>query len=240
MVRYRPSHCFSNYSDDALVFRSISSAHELYPLHFTRTQLIEYFGSKYKMEQLPADFAGARSEGIAEVGNYLVIGEYAENSARILCLTNKSLCVEEYYQKISGVRHIHSVCNGISENTIFVSTGDGNKYLDEWKIGFSELVFFSRIKNKLAGYTASVEVKGIKYFGTDFSSRPNYLETLDGEKYFFPLPAYFMYVEALTSIDERYIVSLNKEHSPVGWQRSLSIFDTNVKKYIYCAYYQPK
>lgn len=237
LIRFRPSKCFSKNADKELVSSAISSIYDLYPLYYTRAQLIDKFGSEYKIDQLPADFVGARSESVAKIGDYLVIGEYANDSARIIISTTEFCRIENYYQSISGVRHIHAISKGFSKNTFFVSTGDGNKYLDHWEISYGRLIFASRIKYRLAGYTASIQLNGIKYFGTDFSSRPNYLETLDGEKYFFPLPAYLQYVVALTSIDGRYIVSLNADHAPVGNRSSVNIFDTHTKKYVYCDYF---
>lgn len=82
-------------------------------------------------------------------------------------------------------------------------------------------------------------VNGTSYFGTDFSSRPNYLETLNGSKYMFPPKAFKMYCSALDALDNRYILAVSKQLEPVGNRKALSIFDAEEQKYIYCDYFDP-
>lgn len=232
-VRYQPSICTDQEANEKLVCMAMSTLNANYPFHYTREQLIETFGGQYMLGQLPTNFSGARSESVVLENEFIIIGEYAEDSARIV-IAHKEFClVEEYYNQILGVRHIHSICMSDSSNSLLVSTGDSKKYLDRWNIVAGRLKFDCRIRRRLAGYTGATILGGVHYFGTDFSSRPNYLETLKCKKYFYPSPSYNMYVVALFTINDRYVLSLNSEHDFVGKRRSISIFDTETESYIY-------
>lgn len=92
----------------------------------------------------------------------------------------------------------------MKENEILITTGDSNKYLDQWEYRNKKLIFRKRLMNKLGGHTAIAAVNGDWYLGSDFSSRPNYIENIDGEKYFFPKIAYYMYVLKFITYQNRY------------------------------------
>lgn len=203
---------------------------------FDRVQLEALFGDKFSVDKMPDDFLIARSESVLLVDQCLIIGEYAENSARIILLTANSCIVESFYNKMSGVRHIHAIHNEISTSNILVSTGDGSKVLDRWVLNSEKLQFNTRVKKRFAGYTAAVSVGGVDYFGTDFSSRPNYLETLLGNKYPFPIAAYNMYVIRLDAFDDRYICAVSTQHGAIGNRKALSIFDVKQEEFVYCDY----
>jgi hypothetical protein len=119
-----------------------------------------------------------------------------------------------------------------------VTTGDASKYLDLWNLRGGDLGFVNRLKGYLAGHTAITEVRDKLYLGTDFSSRPNYIEQLGGSKFFFPKKAYKMEVIAFQSHRDRYIASLNSEMPPLGERKALSIFDTVAEEFIYCRYFE--
>ena len=182
---------------------------------------------------------GSRIEGIVYDKNFLILGEYGEygaaDSAKIALINHNTCVVYDFYNHLSGVVHIHSI-HRHHDSEILVSTGDTKKLLDLWVVDANELKFKRRIKKRLAGYTAACKVCGKDFFGTDFSGRPNYIETLDGKKYFFPLKAYRMFVVAFYTFFDRYIVSINSEMSQFGARKTLSILDTAHEKFIFCEY----
>tara|TARA_R110000796_G_scaffold12887_9_gene42099 strand:+ start:1227 stop:2090 length:864 start_codon:yes stop_codon:yes gene_type:complete len=234
-VTLRPSPVVDSYNQMELINRAKNWAGKQ-SIIFSRTELEELFGGTFPLNKIPDDFLSARSESVLLVGQHLIIGEYADNSARLLLLSTDSCHVEFFYNKMSGVRHIHSIHNEESKSSILVSTGDGEKVLDRWDLTSGKLQFNARIKKRLAGYTAAVSVGGVSYFGTDFSSRPNYLETLFDNRYPFPITAYHMYVIRLDSFDERYIYAISTQHGPVGSRKALSIFDVKQEVFVYCDY----
>jgi hypothetical protein len=204
----------------------------------SRSRLIELYGGVYKVSQLPSDFQGARCEGVCQGDGFLIIGEYGEDS-RIAYVTTESCIVSEYYRQVPGVRHLHSIVQGKTPGEFLVSTGDTCKFLDLWRLIDGRLTFIQRLRNRLAGYTAAARVSGEYYFGTDFSGRPNYIETLGRSKYFFPNKANRLYVAAFKIFFDRYIVAINTELGVVGERKTLSIFDTVGRRFIYCDYWSP-
>jgi hypothetical protein len=198
-----------------------------------RDQLTELYGGTFKIAELPPDFLLARSESVWLEGKRLIIGEYGENS-RIACVTPESCVVSSYYRQVPGVRHIHAVEPYGDTGEFLVSTGDSCKFLDLWVVEHGKMSFVTRLSSRLAGYTAAARVNGEYYFGTDFSSRPNFIRTLGGARYFFPSKAYNLHVTSFHTYFDRYIVSINSELEVVGGRRVLSIFDTVTRRFIYC------
>ena len=205
---------------------------------FTRDQLIEYFGDKYNMRALPLEFTECRSESIVQINNLLIVGLYGfTNASAAVAIISKETCtINNFYNELPGVLHIHSI-HLFNESEILISTGDKKKLTDLWVVEGNDIKFKKRIRKYLAGYTASATVNNQHFFGTDFSGRPNFIETLDGERYFFPAKAYRMWVFAFYAFSDRYIVSLNTDISSLGGQHTLSIFDAIKKQFIYCEYY---
>jgi hypothetical protein len=198
-----------------------------------RSQLVELYGAQFKMDLLPQDFSRARSEAIWQEGDHLIIGEYGEN-CRIAHLTPSSCVLNEYYRKVHGVRHIHAIQQYERRGEFLVATGDSKKVLDLWTTRGDSVEPIRRLINRLAGFTAAVRVNGQYYFGTDFSSRPNYIATLDGKRYFFPQKAYRLHVTDFHAFRDRYIVSFNVALAALGGRRTISLFDTVERKFIYC------
>jgi hypothetical protein len=201
-----------------------------------RDELIELYGGYFKVADLPADFQLARRESIWLDGKRLIIGEYGENS-RLACINPESCVVSTYYRQVPGVRHIHAVQPYGDRGEFLVSTGDSRKFLDLWVVEGGKLSFVTRLRSRLAGYTAAAKVNGEYYFGTDFSGRPNFICTLGGAQYFFPEKAYNLHVTAFHAYLDRFLVSINRELEVVGERKVLSIFDTLTRKFIYCEYW---
>lgn len=204
----------------------------------SRARLIELFGGSFRVELLPADFQSTRWESVWEEDGRLIIGEYGENS-RIALITAESCVLSEYYRNGNGVRHIHSIQKYGQHGEFLVATGDSSKFLDQWVVRAGELHFVRRLSKWLAGYTAAVEINGEYYFGTDFSSRPNWIQTLSGCRYFFPEKAYRLNVNEFQVMLNRYLLAVNSELKVVGGRKTLSVFDTVEKQFIYCEYWAP-
>jgi hypothetical protein len=198
----------------------------------SRARLIELYGRDFKVSLLPSDFQGARCESICQEDGGLIIGEYGENS-RIAYVTAESCVMNDYYQQVPGVRHIHSIERYGHSGELLLCTGDSSKLLDLWIASHGTLRFVKRLRNCLAGFTAAIQVNGEYYFGTDFSSRPNYIGTLGGAKYFFPSEAYNLFVTHFYAFFDRYIVSINSEIRR-GGRQTLSVFDTANRSFIFC------
>jgi hypothetical protein len=198
----------------------------------SRGRLIELYGADFKVSLLPSDFQGARCESICQEDGGLIIGEYGENS-RIAYLTRDSCVMSDYYRQVPGVRHIHSIERYGNSGELLVSTGDGSKLLDLWVASHGKMRFVKRLRRYLAGFTAAINVNGEYYFGTDFSSRPNFIGTLRGEKFFFPTKAYNLFVSHFYAFFDRYIVSINSEIR-AGGRQTLSVFDTLNRTFIFC------
>ena len=72
--------------------------------------------------------------------DWMVVGEYADKSARMYFLNRHSCTPIPYYTKIEAVRHIHSV-HRLSDTQVAVSTGDQAKLFDLWDIDTSGMRF---------------------------------------------------------------------------------------------------
>ena len=233
---HRPSSVLNCNVNDFKMFLGGFGDSGLSPFHLSRAQLVNKFIDHFAVGSLPVDFAEARTEGIALVNGSLIIGEYASNSARIAVVTPDSCHITDYYNHVLGVRHIHAICKKGNSGDLYIATGDSSKLLDLWAINGCQLEFMKRIKRRLAGYTAIVELNGQSYFGTDFSKRPNYIETLEGKKYFFPAKAYTRNTVAFFPFLKRYIISLNADVYPLGNRSTLSVFDTIEEEFVFCDY----
>jgi hypothetical protein len=205
------------------------------PSRLTRDRLIELYGKEFAIASLPEDFLFARLEAVCRDGDRLIVGEYGEG-ARIACVTARSCRLNGYYCNVAGVRHIHSIVRYEETGEFLVATGDGAKVLDLWGTTGGEVRFSRRLRRNLAGYTAAVNVNGDYYFGTDFGGRPNFITTMDGAKYFFPPKAYRRFVSAFFVVSDRYIVSVNRDLDSAGGVKTLSVFDTVEKQFVFCDY----
>jgi len=203
------------------------------PSRLTRQRLIELYGHEFDVASLPEDFRFARRQAVCRDGDRLIVGEYGEGS-RIACVTARSCLVNSHYRSVTGVRHIHAILRYGESGELLIATGDGAKVLDLWSTSDGELRFVRRLQRFLAGFTAAARVNGEYYFGSDFSGRPNFIATMDGAKYFFPPKAYRRFVTAFFVFSDRYIVSVNKDLDSVGGVRTLSVFDTVEKQFVYC------
>jgi hypothetical protein len=230
---YRPSDLHTSEDQAALIAILKERSAWIPEVVLFRDQLVELYGGAFKIAELPPDFLLARRESVWLEGKRLIIGEYGENS-RIACVTPESCVVSSYYRQVPGVRHIHAVEPYGDSGEFLVSTGDSCKFLDLWVVEDGKMSFVTRLSSRLAGYTAAARVNGEYYFGTDFSSRPNFITTLGGAQYFFPSKAYNLHVTSFHTYFDRYIVSINSELEVVGGRRVLSIFDTVTRRFIYC------
>jgi hypothetical protein len=233
---YRPSLVCSGDTQATLISILKEESASVHRGTLSRGQLIELYGVAFKVDLLPADFQGTRAESIWHEEGHLIIGEYGENS-RVAYMTPESCVISDYYRSIPSVRHIHSIEGYGDSGEFFVSTGDTSKFLDLWMVKNGTISFVRRLSKRLAGFTAAVRVNGEYYFGTDFSSRPNFIETLGGTKYFFPEKAYKLHVTAFRAFFDRYIVAMNSELRIVGGRRTLTVFDTIEQRFIYCEYW---
>ena len=213
-----------------------------------REELIKMYGGKYKVDELPKDFIGVRIETVVCQDNYLIIGEYSIEGKRIAFIDKNRCVMNEFYLDDSTVRHIHAIYKSPDSDDLMVTVGDTAKYLDLWKVDENGITFIERKKKYLAGHTAIVKLGGDYYCGSDFSSRPNYIEDFDknfnSKKYFFPKRAYRKFVLRFLPYQNRYIFSLNTEIASLGGRYTVSVFDTKLKEYVYCEeqkeYEQPK
>ncbi len=165
-----------------------------------------------------------------------ILGEYAEHSARIFVKSADELTICQFYQTVPGVRHIHSILQ--SGESLFVSTGDSNKFLDRWHCSNGRLKFERRILHKLGGFSACCRIKGKHFFGSDFSERPNYIFCLDtGQKWYFPKPAYTQYCYRMFPLDDRYIFCVNISLPNISQRRTITVFDTQTWSFVYCHAY---
>jgi hypothetical protein len=235
---YRPSPVVASADSVALIPLLKEKIHFPAEGRMSRARLIELFGGSFRVELLPPDFRSARWESVWKEDGWLIIGEYGENS-RIALVTAESCVMSEYYRNGPGVRHIHSIQRYGEHGEFLVTTGDSSKFLDQWVVRAGELHFVKRLSKRLAGYTAAVEINGEYYFGTDFSSRPNWIQTLGGRRYFFPEKAYKLNVAEFQVILDRYLVAFNSELRVVGGRQTLSVFDTVEERFIYCEYWTP-
>lgn len=183
--------------------------------------------------RLPADFAGARREAIARAPGVAVIGEYGEARKRLCLVTAAGCHVATVYEDDPRVRHIHAVF-AAGDGEVIVTTGDSARYLDRWRIEGPQLVFVRREARSLAGHTAIARVGGRLFLGSDWSSRPNHIETDDGRRYPVPRPASYMYAVAFHVPDGRHLVTLHTSLSVFGGRRAVSVFDTQARRFVHC------
>jgi len=176
-------------------------------------------------DRIPWDgIALTRTANIVDDEDLAVVGEYGEGK-RIFFATRQHSGVNNHYCRDPQVKHIHSILR-ISKTQLLIATGDSAKYLDLWKMEDGRVRFHSRIKRRLAGYTGAVTVGDEHYFGTDFSSRPNFLLRLrDNRKFFLPKEVYLQYVVRLQQYRDRYIVGSTKRLDPFGGCRGVFVFD---------------
>ena len=201
----------------------------------SRERLLELYGGSFKVGLLPKDFRCSRYESICQEGDYLMIGEYGDDS-RIAYLTAERCVISDHYRRVPGVRHIHAIHPYRHPGQYLVSTGDGSKRLDVWAVQNGMPRFMKPVRKRLAGYTAAAKVNDEYYFGSDFSGRPNYIGTLAGRKYFFPKKAYTLFVSQFYPYLDRYILAINSELPAAGARKTLSVFDTVQQKFIFCDY----
>jgi len=235
-LRHPPSTIRANTDISELAISTINSHIDHYKRQYiSYQQLLALHGKQFAIDTLPKDFAGTRSESIVILNNQCIIGEYGmdNNSARLFVVDKQGCRINSKYSEISGVRHIHAI-HAKNKEEIIITTGDRLKMLDLWEFQASSLVFKKRIKRYLTGYTGITKVADKLYFGTDFSARPNYIETEKGIKYFFPEKAYKKFVMSLHTFQNRYILALNSDLDEVSKDKTLSIFDTQKLCYIYC------
>lgn len=199
-----------------------------------REALVERFSPAFAVDKLPTDFYGARRESIAVGADSLVLGEYGHFKKRVFYITRETCRINNFYSRDPLVRHIHAVHAGRSPNEYFLTTGDAAKYLDSWRHAMGEFDFSSRIKRSLAGYTAMAKIGDQFYFASDFSSRLNYLERLDGSRFFFPEPASRMYVVAFFATHCRFLISLHKSLGVFSNRGAISVFDASARHFVYC------
>lgn len=236
---FKPSRVFVK--DDKLeeYMDMVKTADALYKERqfFTRDQLIECFGDEFNASALPLEFTKCRTESIVKINNLLIVGDYANTnaSATVAIISKDSCTINNFYNQLPGVVHIHSI-HIFNESELLISTGDTKKLTDLWVVEGNDIKFKKRIRSYLAGYTGAIKVNNQHFFGTDFSGRPNFIETLDGERYFFPSKAYKMHVCAFYAFSDRYIASINTDLFWLGGRKALSIFDAVDKQFIFCEY----
>jgi len=236
-LAYRPSPIKRGY-DNFFLGQIMESAERFIceSQFLSRSELVQVFSKDFAVDFLPNDFAGCRREGMVHAKRFLIIGEYGDNSSRVFYITHKTCDIIDFYNHVTGVKHIHLIHRYENPGEFLISTGDSKKLLDLWTIVDGKIRFTKRIKKYIAGYTAAIKVNGKLFLGTDFSNRPNYIETLKGEKYFFPKKAYKQYVVTFYSLLNRYIVSINAEMVPFGGNKTLSIFDVLKEEFLFCDY----
>lgn len=241
-VAYKPSQVVPQ--DVRYILEDFAENRKIYKREFRKTeQLPEIYGDQYAVDKIPDYYFGTRIESLIEMDGALLVGEYGfdDNSSHIAVVTADSCTANDHYMHESGIRHIHALAPYPEGSTdlvkqFLVATGDRLKVLDLWEMDSDTkaIRFVKRRKRFLAGYTAMKRVNGKYYCGTDFSGRPNYIETLEGKKFFFPEPAYTMFVVGFYVFDERYILSVNSELEDFGAKKAISIFDTQTETFVYC------
>jgi hypothetical protein len=203
-----------------------------------RDRLEELYGDVFALRALPADFISARWESVWREGDRLILGEYGDH-ARLACITRESCVLSDFYERIPTVRHIHAIQRYGDAGQFLVSVGDTSKFLDLWVVDRSGMALVKRVKRRLAGYTAAEEVNGEYYFGTDFTSRPNFIEALgSGEKFFFPDKAYKLRADIFRGFFNRYIAAISKDLEVLTGRRTLSVFDTLTRQFVFCDHLQ--
>jgi hypothetical protein len=203
-----------------------------------RDRLEELYGDVFALRALPADFISARWESVWREGDRLILGEYGDH-ARLACITRESCVLSDFYERIPTVRHIHAIQRYGDAGQFLVSVGDTSKFLDLWVVDRGGMALLKRVRRRLAGYTAAEEVNGEYYFGTDFTSRPNFIEALGSEeKFFFPDKAYKLRADIFRGFFNRYIAAISKDLEVLTGRRTLSVFDTLTRQFVFCDHLQ--
>ncbi|MCB2153361.1 hypothetical protein KQI84_00615 [bacterium] len=201
-----------------------------------REDLVARYGDRYAIDRIPEDFKMCRRQSIVEQDGYLILGEYGDASGRLAVVTQEDCTIEDYYNRIKGLRHIHLIHPTGVRGLFYVTTGDSVKRLDIWELTDDGTLQFRGCQEKrLAGYTDCVRLNGCVFFGSDFSSRPNFLKELNAARHFLPARAFKTYVASLDVVQDRYILICSKNvtrHDLGGW--FLTIFDTERREFIAC------
>jgi hypothetical protein len=211
-----------------------------YKLFYIRTELKEKFNDDYCID-LPEDFLGARRCGVVIDDDFIIIGEYGNQKnqgvSRIYIFSDFGCFVIKKYLSDKRVKHIHAIHLMQDKKSLLVTVGDGAKYLDLWRYNEGSIVFIKRIKKYFAGYMAIAEYNGKIYFGTDFSSRVNYIEIFKGKrrkKILFPEKALRCPCQALEVFDNQYIYALSIGMGVYKDYKVLSVFDIINERFVYC------
>jgi hypothetical protein len=227
-LRYRPSAIVGGLSD-ALIPVMRQKAQELALPHLYQARELPKIFPKHAaaglpFHRIPSDVVVRRSS-VVSGDDWMVLGEYGDQSGRLFLLLPHQYYCDERYNQMREVRHIHSILMR-SETELLVSTGDSGKRLDSWQRTASGLTFERCVHRRFAGYTGAAKVRGKHYFGTDFSSRPNFIYCLESGK-MWPLPgrSFTKYVRDFAVVDERYIVSYNVSFDVVDTCQMASVFD---------------
>ncbi|MDG1482249.1 MAG: hypothetical protein P8R54_21850 [Myxococcota bacterium] len=198
-------------------------------------QLAALYGDRYAISDLPSGFEGTRTESVIERDGLLLVGEYGDQQSRIAIVSASDCHIEPHYLTDAGVRHIHAMhAHPDDPQGIIVTTGDRSKRLDHWTLDGHRLCFESRLRKHFAGHTALAALNGQLYGGTDFSSRPNYIERLDGKTFPFPRPAYTKFARSFHTAEGRWLLAISSELDDLGNHNVLSIFDTVNQQFVYC------
>jgi hypothetical protein len=189
---------------------------------------------RFPVHLLPHDFT-TFSHMIAYTDDWMIVGEYADKSARVFYLNRYSCKQITYYSNFKGVRHIHTV-HKLSDTQVAICTGDQAKLFDIWDVSKSGMEFSRRILRHNGGFLSSAKVGSDDYFGTDFSRRPNYIYRLrDGKRWFFPQAAFTKYVIGMRAVGDRYIVALSQDFGSLGGRMAWTVFDTQREEFIHAA-----
>lgn len=148
--------------------------------------------SKFKILKINGEKIISRSWVLNE--DFKIYVEYGQPGAKIIFKNNRVIKIYDPYKDDCGIYHIHNIIH-LYDDKYLVSTGDSNKYLDEFIINENECKFLKRHLKHLGGFTAASDVNGCILMGTDFSYRPNYIFNFKSrEKYFLPKEAWLEYI----------------------------------------------
>ena len=203
--------------------------HEIRPLTFAPE-----LRRRFPVHLLPADLV-TYTHIFAHSDDWMVVGEYADKSARMYYLNHDSCTPIPYYTKIEAVRHIHSV-HRLSDTQVLVSTGDKAKLFDLWDDRPSGMTFSKRLIRRNGGFLSIAKVGDDDYFGTDFAHRPNYLYRYrDGKRWFFP-QAGVHEIRAPPAGGGRSVSRLAEyRRCRLGGEKAWTVFDTQREVFIHAA-----
>lgn len=168
-------------------------------LRYRPSKLTDYFFEKGEMEY--SLFFNLRFNSLSIISRTKsinnkakVYGEYGQPGAKLIYVQGEAVTIFDPYVNDPGVYHIHNIIS-IGDDRYLISTGDSNKYLDEFYIDNKNCKRIKRHLKHLGGFTSSVRTKETVFMGTDFSHRPNYLlDIKSGKKYFLPKQAWLEYI----------------------------------------------